>query len=56
MLDKAESLGGRTIMPPSEPMAGTSIALFGDPEGHGVGDRRAGSAAYGLAHQRRASS
>jgi predicted enzyme related to lactoylglutathione lyase len=37
-LDKAESLGGRTVMPPSEPMpGGTSIALFADPEGHVVG-------------------
>jgi hypothetical protein len=24
-------------MPPSEPMEGTSIALFADPEGHVVG-------------------
>jgi predicted enzyme related to lactoylglutathione lyase len=37
MLDKAESLGGRTVMPPSEPMEGTTIALFADPEGHVVG-------------------
>ena len=37
MLDKAESVGGRTVMPPSEPMAGTSIALLADPEGHVVG-------------------
>jgi uncharacterized protein len=36
-LDKAESLGGRTIMPPTEPMGGTRIALFADPEGHVVG-------------------
>ena len=36
-LDKAESLGGRTVMPPTEPMQGTSIALFSDPEGHVVG-------------------
>jgi predicted enzyme related to lactoylglutathione lyase len=37
MLDKAERLGGKTVMPPSEPMQGTSIALFADPEGHVVG-------------------
>jgi predicted enzyme related to lactoylglutathione lyase len=37
MLDKAERLGGRTIMPPSEPMEGTRIALFADPEGHVIG-------------------
>jgi uncharacterized protein len=36
-LDKAESLGGRTVMPPTEPMAGTTIALLADPEGHVVG-------------------
>ena len=36
-LDKAESLGGKTVMPPTEPMQGTSIALFADPEGHVVG-------------------
>lgn len=36
-LDKAESLGGRTVMPPTEPMQGTTIALFADPEGHVVG-------------------
>jgi predicted enzyme related to lactoylglutathione lyase len=36
-LDKAESLGGRTVMPPMSPMEGTTIALFSDPEGHVVG-------------------
>ena len=36
-LDKAESLGGKTVMPPSDVMAGTSIALFSDPEGHVIG-------------------
>jgi predicted enzyme related to lactoylglutathione lyase len=36
-LDKAESLGGRTVMPPMEPMEGTAIALFADPEGHVIG-------------------
>jgi uncharacterized protein len=37
MLNKAESLGGTTVMPPSEPMGGTTIALLADPEGHVVG-------------------
>jgi predicted enzyme related to lactoylglutathione lyase len=36
-LDKAESLGGRTVMPPTEIMETTNIALFADPEGHVVG-------------------
>jgi predicted enzyme related to lactoylglutathione lyase len=36
-LDKAENLGGKTVMPPTEPMEGTTIALFADPEGHVVG-------------------
>ena len=36
-LDKIEQLGGKTVMPPSEPMEGTRIALFADPEGHVVG-------------------
>lgn len=36
-LEKAESLGGRTIMPPTSPMEGTTIALLADPEGHIVG-------------------
>jgi predicted enzyme related to lactoylglutathione lyase len=35
-LDKAQSLGGQTVMPPTE-MEGTTIALFADPEGHVVG-------------------
>jgi len=37
MLDKAERLGGKTVMPPTEPMEGTRIALFADPEGHVIG-------------------
>jgi predicted enzyme related to lactoylglutathione lyase len=36
MLDKAETLGGRTLMPPNDVM-GTAIALFADPEGHTIG-------------------
>ncbi len=31
MLDKAERLGGKTVMPPTEPMEGTRVALFSDP-------------------------
>ena len=36
-LDKAESLGGKTVMPPSEVPGGTKIALFADPEEHVIG-------------------
>ncbi len=35
-LDKAEQLGGRTIMPVTE-LPEVTIALFADPEGHVVG-------------------
>ena len=35
--EKAESLGRRTVLPPTDPMQGTSIALFSNPEGHVVG-------------------
>jgi predicted enzyme related to lactoylglutathione lyase len=35
-LDKAERLGGRTVMPPNDVMD-TAIALFEDPEGHTIG-------------------
>ncbi len=36
-LDKAEKLGGKTIMPPSEVTPGTTIAMFSDPDGNKVG-------------------
>ena len=36
-LQKAEQLGGRTVMPKTEPAPGTKIALLADPEGHVVG-------------------
>lgn len=36
-LDKAESLGGSTVMPPMQAPGGPEIALFNDPEGHLVG-------------------
>jgi predicted enzyme related to lactoylglutathione lyase len=35
-LDKAEGLGGKTIMPPSE-VGPVSIALFQDPSGNKIG-------------------
>ena len=37
-LDKANELGGKTIMPPTEiPGANVTIAMVGDPEGHVIG-------------------
>jgi uncharacterized protein len=36
-LAKAESLGGTRMMGPDEPMEGTVIGLFTDPEGHVIG-------------------
>jgi predicted enzyme related to lactoylglutathione lyase len=36
-LEKAESLGGATRMPPSEVGEGTTIAQLTDPEGHMIG-------------------
>jgi uncharacterized protein len=36
-LAKAESLGGSRMMGPEEPMEGTVIGLFTDPEGRVVG-------------------
>ena len=36
ILDKAEQLGGKTIMPVTE-LPEVTIALFADPEGHVVG-------------------
>jgi predicted enzyme related to lactoylglutathione lyase len=36
-LDKAEKLGGKTIMPPMDVPGGPSIAQFADPEGNRVG-------------------
>ncbi|MDQ2758855.1 MAG: hypothetical protein M3Y17_00040 [Actinomycetota bacterium] len=37
-LEKAQTLGGQTIMPPTElPDFGLTIAFFADPEGHIVG-------------------
>lgn len=42
-LNKAESLGGKTIMPPMEVPGGPEIAMFADPEGHVVGLAKAGT-------------
>jgi len=36
-LDKAEKLGGKTVMPPMDVPGGPSIAQFTDPEGNLVG-------------------
>jgi predicted enzyme related to lactoylglutathione lyase len=36
VLDKAEALGGKTIMPVTE-LPEVTIALFADPEGHVIG-------------------
>lgn len=37
-LDKAESLGGKTIMPPDEiPGMGITLAMFTDPSGNVIG-------------------
>ncbi|MCZ6529731.1 MAG: VOC family protein [Chloroflexi bacterium] len=36
-LDKAESLGGKTIMPPTEIPDQVTFALFADPQGNVVG-------------------
>src|SRR5438105_9627812 len=36
-LRKVEELGGRVLMPLTEVAPGTTIALFTDPEGRGVG-------------------
>ncbi len=36
-LKKAESLGGKTVMPPSDVPGGPRIAMFTDPEGNVVG-------------------
>jgi predicted enzyme related to lactoylglutathione lyase len=42
-LKKAESLGGKTIMEPSDVPGGPRLAMFTDPEGHIVGLIQAGS-------------
>jgi predicted enzyme related to lactoylglutathione lyase len=37
MLDKAEALGGRIVMDPTNVAENTDVALFEDPEGHIIG-------------------
>jgi predicted enzyme related to lactoylglutathione lyase len=36
-LAKAESLGGKTLMPKFSPAPETYLAMFADPEGHVIG-------------------
>jgi hypothetical protein len=36
-LQKAESMGGKTVMPPMDVPDGPTIALFQDPEGNRIG-------------------
>ena len=36
-LDKAESLGGKTVMPPMEVPGVVKLAMFSDPEGNVIG-------------------
>ena len=36
-LDKAEKLGGTTVLPPSDVPGGPSLALFTDPAGNRIG-------------------
>ena len=42
-LNKAESLGGKTTMPPMAVPGGPEIAMFADPEGHQIGLVKAGT-------------
>jgi len=44
-LKKAEGLGGKTIMEPTDVPGGPRLAMFTDPEGHIVGMIKAGSMA-----------
>jgi uncharacterized protein len=37
MLNRAEELGGKVLMPKTSPGPGVTIALFADPAGHVVG-------------------
>ena len=36
-LDKAEKLGGKTVLPPSDVPGGPSLAVFSDPSGNRIG-------------------
>ena len=42
---KAEELGGKTLMPPTEMPGGPSVAMFADPQGHIFGLYKPGRAA-----------
>lgn len=42
-LKKAESLGGKTVMPPMDVPGGPTIAQFADPDGNVIGLTKAGS-------------
>jgi hypothetical protein len=42
-LKKAESLGGKTVMPPMDVPGGPKIAMLADPEGHVIGILKTGS-------------
>ena len=42
-LQKAERLGGKTVMPPMAVPGGPEIAMFADPEGHIIGMTKAGT-------------
>ena len=42
-LKQAESLGGKTVMPPMDVPGGPTIAQFADPEGNVIGLIKAGS-------------
>lgn len=42
-LSQAESLGGKTTMPPMAVPGGPEIAMFADPEGHVIGLVKAGT-------------
>src|SRR4051812_30764200 len=42
-LDKAESLGGKTLMPPGDVPGGPTLAMFSDPDGNCIGLVKAGT-------------
>ena len=42
-LETAESLGGKTVLPPSDVPGGPRLALFADPDGNVMGLTQAGS-------------
>jgi predicted enzyme related to lactoylglutathione lyase len=42
-LEAAESLGGKTILPPSDVEGGPKLAMFADPDGNVIGLTQAGT-------------